>query len=242
MSVTPSLRKAAPQPATPCTAPPFRGRVLVLAPHPDDETIGPGATLALHHALGDPIAVLYVTTGVHGDPTGRHAPDAYVAVRRAEARAAAAVLGVAHTEFWEYPDNCEVSEDDLRAVTERLVDVVNRWRPDVVYAPHPGETHSDHYFVALAAARAASVAEHPFALLGYEVWEALQARWAVDVASSYDTKLAAIACYASQTEHTDIVRCVEGLNRFRSVLLPGKGRWAEVFVPFGAGDLPDATV
>jgi len=240
MSATPSLRPSAPRPPVPCTEPPHRGRVLVLAPHPDDETIGPGATLVMHASLGDPVAVLYVTTGVHGDPTGRHEPGAYVGVRRGEAEAAARVLGVQHTEFWDYPDNCEVTEDDMRAVTARVVDAMNRWRPDVVYAPHPGETHSDHYFVAVAAARAGGLVEHPFTLLGYEVWEALQARWAVDVRSTYETKLAAIACYASQTEHTDIVRCVEGLNRFRSVLLPGKGAWAEVFVEFGVDDLPAA--
>ena len=47
--------------------PPAAGRVLVVAPHPDDETLGVGGTLALHADRGDPVHALFVTTGVNGD-------------------------------------------------------------------------------------------------------------------------------------------------------------------------------
>lgn len=221
----------APRVARPLVEPPARGRVLVVAPHPDDEAIGPGATLALHHRLGDPIAALFVTTGVHGDRGGRD-PRQYVALRRREAEAAAAVLGIARTEFWEHPDGMVVTAADLAAVVERFVDLLRRERPDVVYAPHAGEAHSDHHYVALAVARArARLAGEGAAprLLGYEVWSPLAPDWAVDVASVYETKLAAIRCYASQLERNDIPRAVDGLNRFRAVLLPPGGRYAEVF-------------
>jgi LmbE family N-acetylglucosaminyl deacetylase len=226
---------AAPRIARPLVEPPVRGRVLVVAPHPDDEAIGPGATLALHHRLGDPIGALFVTSGLHGD-RGARSPQEYVALRRAEAQAAAAVLGIGRTEFWDYPDGMVVTEADLGAVVERLADLLRRERPDVVYAPHAGETHSDHHFVALAVARArarlAGTGAAPDGaprVLGYEVWSPLEPDWAVDVASVYETKLRAIRCYASQLERNDIPRAVDGLNRFRAVLLPPGGRYAEVF-------------
>src|SRR5262245_37196849 len=135
-----------PKIARPTSAPPYRGRVLVVSPHPDDESIGPGATLVLHRRLGDPVAALWVKAGVHGDPQGRADPERYIAVRKAEAEAAAATLDLGPTEFWGYPDSMVVTEADLAAVVERLVDVLARRKPEVIYAPHPGEAHSDHHF------------------------------------------------------------------------------------------------
>ena len=84
-----------PAPPTRLTSPPVKGRVLVLAPHPDDETIGPGGALIQHAAAGDEIHVLFVTAGTSGDPTGAADPAEYAACREREARAAAEVLGVA---------------------------------------------------------------------------------------------------------------------------------------------------
>ncbi|MBM3985604.1 MAG: PIG-L family deacetylase [Planctomycetes bacterium] len=220
----------APPLARPCTAPPYRGRVLVVAPHPDDEAIGPGATLVLHRRLGDPVEALFVTTGEHGDNGGRLPAAEYVALRRGEARAAAGLLGIGRTEFWDFPDGMVVNENDLRAVTERLRGVLERARPDVVYAPHAGEQHSDHHFVSLALRRAVAALPAPRPhVLGYEVWSPLQAAFAVDVAAVYETKLQAIRCYCSQLERNDIVRAVDGLNRYRAVLLPPGGTYAEVF-------------
>ncbi|HZM00996.1 MAG TPA: PIG-L family deacetylase, partial [Planctomycetota bacterium] len=188
--------------------------------------------------LGDPVEALWVTSGVHGDPRGRADPGAYVALRRAEAEAAAATLGLGATEFWGYPDSMVVTEADLAAVTERLFDRIARTRPDVIYAPHPQEAHSDHHFTALAAIAAhrralAEVGGYRGHVLGYEVWSACDPHWAVDVGSTYATKLAAIRCYASQLEHNDIPRMIDGLNRFRAVLLPPGGLWAEAFVELG---------
>jgi len=218
-----------PKIARPVTAPPYRGRVLVVAPHPDDEAIGPGATLVLHRKLGDPVDALFVTSGVHGDNRGRMQDADYVALRQREAQAAAAALGVGRTEFWGYPDGMVVTEGDLAAVVQRLAAHVAATQPAVIYAPHAGEQHSDHHFVALAVQRAAATLKPAPRVLGYEVWSPLQPDWAVDVASVYETKLAAIRCYASQLELNDIPRAVEGLNRYRCVLLPPGGRYAEVF-------------
>lgn len=230
---TDASRPLSPPPlARPCTAPPFRGRVLVVAPHPDDEAIGPGGTLVLHRRLGDPVDALFVTSGVHGDNQGRVPDDTYVALRRREAQDAARVLGLGLTEFWDYPDGMVVTEADLAAVVERLAAHLAAARPEVIYAPHADEQHSDHHFVSLAVQRAAQAARGKGPaprVLGYEVWSPLQPHWAVDVASVYEAKLSAIRCYRSQLERSDIARAVDGLNRYRAVLLPPGGSYAEAF-------------
>ena len=211
------------------TEPPHRGRVLVISPHPDDESIGPGATLALHARLGDPVSVLFVTSGVHGDASGRYDPAEYEALRRAEAQEAAQVLGIQQTEFWGFPDSCVVNEHDLAAVVDRLVDAFSRYAPEVLYVPHPAETHSDHFYASVAVTRACKASGLAAPTLGYEVWSPLEADVVVDVTDTYAVKLDAIRRYRTQLEETDIVRAVDGLNRFRGSLLPGKGLWAEVF-------------
>ncbi|MCX5880707.1 MAG: PIG-L family deacetylase [Deltaproteobacteria bacterium] len=80
-------------------------RVLVLAPHPDDETIGCGGTLALHAAAGDPVRVLILTNGEKGDVFGRFDRNAYIAIRQQETRSACASLGISDVMFWPYEDH-----------------------------------------------------------------------------------------------------------------------------------------
>jgi len=213
--------------------PPHRGRVLVLAPHPDDEAAGPGGALAAHSRLGDPIHCVFVTSGVHGDPISSRSPDEYVALRTAEAEASAAVLGIGATEFWGLPDSCVVTERDLDAVTGRMLDLYQRIDPDVIYAPHLGENHSDHHFVARAAVAAMARWSGTATLLGYEVWSPMEAGWVLEVTDDYETKRRAVRCYPSQLQHTDILTAIEGLNAYRAILLPhhdGSGhRRAEVY-------------
>ncbi|MCC7171569.1 MAG: PIG-L family deacetylase, partial [Planctomycetes bacterium] len=126
---------APPAPPIRSSAPPARGRVLVLAPHPDDETIGPGGTVRLHVELGDEVHALFLTAGTSGDPTGREDKVAYASRRQDEARAAARVLGIAAQEFWGFPDNYRVNELDLGAILPRLKQAIEAFAPDVIYAP-----------------------------------------------------------------------------------------------------------
>lgn len=212
-----------PRPALPrvLDGPPPGRRVLVLAPHPDDESAGPGALLAAHAARGDDVSVVFATTGVHGDPEGARDPAAYVALRRREAEAACDVLGVGARVFWDYPDGMTVTEDDLSHVAALIGVLLRDGAPDVIYAPHPGECHADHHVLGLAALSAHAACASRAALYGYEVWSPLAAPDLVlDVTGTYPAKLRALRCYASQLAHTDVLGAIEGLNRYRAMLLP----------------------
>jgi LmbE family N-acetylglucosaminyl deacetylase len=230
-------RLTPPPPPRRSTAPPARGRVLVFAPHPDDETIGIGGTLAMHVAAGDPVAAIFLTAGTSGDPTGAIDKIEYAALREREARAAAQVIGISHLEFWGFPDNFEVTASDVEAIVPRVVDAIARLAPDVIYAPHRCEQHSDHHATAIilerALARIAAITA-PSAMpaaYGYEVWSASLAECVVDVSESYPVKLAALRCYGSQLEHTDIERFIGGLNAYRAVFLAKGARYGEALVP-----------
>src|SRR5213593_5174378 len=77
-------------------------QVLIIAPHPDDESIGCGGTLCLHAGRGDSIAVVYLTSGELGL---KHLPrnKAWL-TREREAEKAAKVLRAAPCFFLRMPD------------------------------------------------------------------------------------------------------------------------------------------
>jgi LmbE family N-acetylglucosaminyl deacetylase len=200
--------------------------VLVIAPHPDDEAIGCGGTIALHADHGDRVAAVFLTSGELGLA---HLPPAEAwRVREAEAARAAAVLGIAATTFLRQPD--WYLGDGVFAAAEALAQVLDRHAPDVIYLPHPHEWHPDHQ-AALPVLRAA-LANHagaPPALWAYEIWTPFQVfDRAEDITATMGRKLRAIRSYASQLAGFRYDRAARGLNQYRGALA-ARCRFAEVF-------------
>lgn len=214
---------------------PTAGRVLALAPHPDDEVIGCGGTLALHAAQGDEVSVLVAFDGAAG-----LGPDAGPRARRAEAVRGGDRLGVARYVFWDYPEGHEPSEVELVGAVRRLAELLRALRPDVVYAPWVGEHHLDHHVLARCARLAAALVGFGGELWGYEVWTPLVPTRVVDVTPVWDAKARALREHASQLARRDLVRAALGLNAQRSLYLSGRARYGEAFRPLGdvePGDL-----
>jgi LmbE family N-acetylglucosaminyl deacetylase len=201
-------------------------RVLVLSPHPDDESIGCGGTLRAHVNAGDRVEVIFLTSGEKGGH-GRSAA-VTLRLREREAKAAAAILGLAHLEFWRAPDGALKPTPALRA---RLRRKLREMRPDRIYVPHERETHPDHRgAVRLLRAALAGTKAKPL-VLGYEVWTPVQKLVEiVDISPCMATKLRAIRAYRSQCAVLDFDAAILGLNRYRGEMhsWPG-GRYAEVF-------------
>jgi LmbE family N-acetylglucosaminyl deacetylase len=207
------------------TAPPARGRVLVVAPHPDDELIGAGGTVLQHRQLGDPINIVILTDGAHGDAGGSADPQQ----RAAESRVAAERLGAKGIQFLGFPDGARARREDLGAVVPRLLECFEQVQPEVIYCPHQGEVHTDHFVTAVAVRQALHVWGRPVACFGYEIWTALAARWVVDISAQMEEKLAIARLYQTQVEHTDLLHFFGGLNAYRAVFLPKGARYGEAF-------------
>jgi len=219
------------QPPTIITPPP--GPVLVIAPHPDDESCGIGGTLALHRRQGDPVTVVFLTDGANGDPDGRHG-EAIAEVRRREAERAAEILGGLETRFLGLPDGCEVSGDDLAMVAQLLDDIADAVQPDLVYVPWAGEAHTDHANACAALSlcldsRAGNADKRPFRVLEYEVWSPLPADYVIDITATAELKRRAMLAHASQVSYTDYPHQLLGLAAHRSVYLPKTSRYGEAF-------------
>ena len=200
--------------------------VLVIAPHPDDETIGCGGTICLHGQRGDRTVVACLTSGELG--LKRLAREQARAVREKEARAAAKILGVAEVHFLRQPD--WMLGDHLEATATALRPVLELEQPQIVYLPHEADGHPDHRSAwAILRLAMKSIAEAGWELRAYEIWTPLPAHDRVeDITRVMPRKLRALRAHASQLDGFNYERAVRGLNAFRGEL-EAKCRYAEVF-------------
>jgi len=200
--------------------------VLVVSPHPDDESIGCGGTICLHADRGDRVTVAFLTSGELG-LKGVPAEEAW-RVREREAEEAASVLGVSALEFLRCPDRHV--EESVEEAASRLAPVLEREAPVAIYLPHADEWHPDHR-AGLPVVRAAlrRLGRATPTLLAYEVWTPLAAHDHVEnVDAVMARKLRAVRRYRSQIEQLRYDVAVRGLNLYRGPTAGGC-RFAEVF-------------
>ena len=166
-------------------------KVVLVAPHPDDESLALGATLHdLAHASVDVTIVVATHGGVNAE-------------RRFEgARAVAALSPRISTLWWDLPDgDLSDAEQDMRRRLAELVDDTT-----LLFAPVENDGHTDHEAVSRAAAAAAT--ERGAALLLYPVWlwhwatprdiEWGRVRSLAPSLSALQAKRTAIDCHRSQ--------------------------------------------
>lgn len=194
-------------------------RVLVIAPHPDDEVLGCGGTTAALAAAGSTVVVLTVSSDL--PPLY---PAGLAATVEAEARAAHRVLGVAHSEFLHLP-SVELSRMPVAQLNGGVDRVVSEFCPDLVLAPFP-DRHVDHRAVfdaAMVATRPIGAGADIGLVALYETvsetfWNAPGAEpafaptWFVDISTTLRAKLDAFACFRSQLQEHPGPRTLEALE------------------------------
>ncbi len=195
-------------------------KVLVFVPHPDDETLGCGGTLARLAPLC-PVKVVLVTDGSGAGGLA----DGAGAVRQGEFVRALARLGVTDSLQLNQPDGAFEGSPDLKRQIQQLL---AEYQPDWVILPSPLDYHRDHVRIAAflepLCRRAASVEQ----LLFYEVWAPVPATHVVDITDHVQIKKDALREHATAMVCGDYERAVDGLNNYRGLYL-GKGRVAEAF-------------
>jgi LmbE family N-acetylglucosaminyl deacetylase len=188
-------------------------RALAIYAHPDDPDISCGGTLAKWAGLGCEVHVVLCAAGDKGSKDPSADPVLIAKRRLEETRRATELLGVMHLHHLDRPDG-EV-ENDLRTRAE-LVALVRATRPDIVICPDPSAVffgahhynHRDHRMVGWAvldavAPAASSPLYFPDAGPAHQVSTVLMSGslepdvW-VDVSSTVETKVLAVACHESQ--------------------------------------------
>jgi LmbE family N-acetylglucosaminyl deacetylase/GT2 family glycosyltransferase len=186
-------------------------RVLVVAPHPDDEVLGCGGMLAWHARARVPVRVVIVSDGRAGDPGAREQDIARKRIE--ESRAAGRELGVDDYRFLGFADGRVGDAPELAA---RLAAEIEEFDPDLVYGPSALELHPDHRATARGLVAALERGrERRVRLFGVNVQ--VTASVLFDVTPVYERKRAAIRCLASQLAYMDLLAKSEAADRARTV-------------------------
>ena len=225
-------------------------RALAVFAHPDDVDFGAAGTVARWVDEGWDVRYLCVTRGQKGAWDAHMDVEEYGALREAEQRAAAKVVGVDDVTFLDFMDSEVFDNLELRLAISREF---RRHRPHrlLTMIPDPLPTdrfvnHPDHRAVgqcALDITMTGGTTASIFPELlseGLEPWRELEESWlmgpavkpvAVDVAATLDRKLAALSCHASQIGDRDIETLVR--QRLRDAGRTFGLRYAETFRVIG---------
>ncbi len=183
---------------------------MILAPHPDDESLGCGGLIAAACAAGRPPLVVILTDGAASHPGSlAYPPQRLAQLRRAEALDAAARLGLPANRllFLDFPDAALPGEGAaFEAAAARLATLARGQGCGAVIGPWRHDPHCDHEAGAMLAQAVAEQAGLP--LRSYPVWGWLLppdtmlpepgGGWRLDIAAQLPRKRQAIAAHVSQ--------------------------------------------
>ncbi|QOV91367.1 bacillithiol biosynthesis deacetylase BshB1 [Humisphaera borealis] len=193
-------------------------RFLVFGPHPDDQELGMGGTIAKLHRQGHYVHLVDMT---NGEPT----PHGTIEIRARESADAARALGVERSLVG--LKNREV-QHTIEA-RHKVAAVIRAHRPDVLFVPFPTDAHPDHVAVTRICEDARFDAKlsktsipgdpwHPKRIIYYfctHLRMSFQPTFCIDISDTIDQKMQSIACYPSQFGHQPAVTdMVKGISAY----------------------------
>lgn len=210
--------------------------VLVFSPHPDDDIIGCGGSIARHIQKGNHVAIVYMTSGEFGSLD--HLPEDLARIREVEAAEAARTVGVTALTFLRKPDGAlGYDQENL----SRITTLIRAKKPSLIYIPHSNDSVPDHQITHRLVMEACRRASGPWfpecgpqpwqveTILGYEVWTPIQTVGHVeDISEFMSIKLEALQNHRTQTKYIKYDDAIQGLNRYRGIM-SGKGDFCEYF-------------
>ena len=208
-------------------------RILVVAPHADDETFGCAGTIARAKSEGRSVHVIYVSTG---DVRHRNANDPVVqaTTREEEINRAAQIMGIDGYTILYRDSNLHMRIDtvprrDLTTLIERDAEFsIDSIEPDILLLPAPSynQDHEAVFYAGFAACRPHLHREKAFVSLVL-TYDQPQLAWShtasfhpnfyVDISAFLSVKLKAHTCHASQLHPDPHHASIENLKRFAQV-------------------------
>ena len=181
--------------------------VLAVGAHPDDTELGCAGTLALHKLNGDKVYLLVLTKGeASGD----------IEVRERECRRAAEILGVDSLFFGGLEDTRVHDGRESIDIIEKIIDKV---KPDIIYAPTPKDTHQDHRNTGYATMSAGRRCKMILLYEGASTQSNFFPQVFVDIKKTFELKKEATRVFGSQLNHrggySSAVKGIEGLAKYR---------------------------
>lgn len=204
-------------------------KILVIAPHPDDEVLGCGGAIKKYSRRGDEVYLCIVTKGYPPDWSKKNLKD-----RKKEILEANKILGIKKVFFLDLP-TVKLDTIPQKMINDLILDCLNKVSPELVYIPHGGDINKDHRLVF----EASMVAIRPKPgcpvkkALCYEVlsgtdWSASFSKKEdifipnvyIDISRTLKEKLKAMACYKTELKkypHPRSLRAISVLAEKRGL-------------------------
>jgi LmbE family N-acetylglucosaminyl deacetylase len=207
---------------------PSAQRVLIFAPHPDDEIFGCGGAACLYQEQGSEVKTVVLTDGAANAPASER--PLIFATRQAETNAALAQLNIPPAIFWGLPDRGISASPGLPA---RMAELLETETYGVVFTPSLSEIHPDHkactYALLAALELRQSKGKTLPTVMFYEVGIPLSPNCLIDITPVWPRKKQAMQSFVSQQASQDYARQVEGLNTYRTYTLGLNIQQAEAY-------------
>ena len=194
-------------------------RVLVIAPHPDDEVLGCGGTIVKHVQAKGEICLCIVTKTYSPEWSEKEIKE-----RREEVLKVNEILGLNKTYFLDFP-TVKLDTIPQKELNDSISEVINEVKPEVLYIPHKGDINKDHRLVfnaTLVAARPRSGSPIK-KILAYETLS--ETEWGapsvensfipivyVDISETLEIKLKAMAEYKSELKQFPHPRSLNAIS------------------------------
>lgn len=190
-------------------------KILVIAPHPDDEVLGCGGTIKKHSNKGDEVFLCIATKAYVPDWTQE-----FISNREKEIVSAGEVLGVKETFFLDLP-TVKLDTVPQKKINDLIAECIDKTKPEVIYLPFDGDINRDHKIIFNASmlalrSRFGSLVKK---ILCYEVLS--ETEWGdapfapnlyVDISDVLENKLKAMACYKSEAKDYPHPRSLESIK------------------------------
>ena len=200
-------------------------RVLVFAPHPDDEVFGCGGAIMLHVEQQIPVRVIIVTNGSYGISPEKESD--YIHQRQQESIIAASILGYGNPVFWQYRDRELYYGEKLIA---EIINAIHETKADLVYTPSVYEIHPDHRALGMAVIEAVRRCANTIQLALYEIGQPIRPNLLLDISDLATRKMEAMGCFTSQNAKQRYDLDIAALNRYRTYTLPTEVTAAEAYL------------
>lgn len=197
-------------------------RILVFAPHNDDEVLGVGGTIAKYAQQGHEVFICEVTSWLQNMESTN--------ALKNEALKAHDILGVKDTVFLDLPV-VHLKETPTHIKNQKFADVVKEIKPEIAFIPHTGDMHVDHGETAAAAMVALRPLENPQLKAIYTYETLSETEWNIpdtvngyipnvwsDITETFNLKIEAMRCFQSQLHdfpHPRSLEAIEVLAKLR---------------------------
>ncbi len=216
--------------------------ILIIAPHPDDDVIGMGGTIAVKAKEGYKFTIVYITNGGGSSRSAEYkdiSKQELIELRKKEAEQSIIPLVKDPKDvtqvFFGFESSTLFEKPEL--YTGELGKILSKQKFMEVYIPYPEDRHTTHRVCAVLSLEVLRAQKEHMDIYAYETWDPIPVvgnTVFVDISKHYKQKLSAVSCHKSQCSITPFDEGIIAKNRYNAVFkeinAQNKMEYAEIFL------------